>query len=104
MKDSLILKGQVLTFTDDPFSVEPNSAAVVETAGALWAEEGIIRFIGPAERLPRESCDVPIHDYGDYLIVAGFVDCHVHYPQLPIVTVTARYPLSPTGLYCVIRK
>ena len=86
MTDSLILKGQVLTFTHDPFSVEPSSAAaVVETSGALWTDEGIIQYIGPSDHLPAESRDVPVHDYGDSLIVAGFVDCHVHYPQLPII-------------------
>ena len=82
MTDSLILKGQVLTFTHDPFSVEPSSAAaVLETAGALWTDEGIIQYIGPSGGLPAESRDVPVHDYGDCLIVAGFVDCHVHYPN-----------------------
>ena len=85
MTDSMILKGQVLAFTDDPFSVEPSAAANVEKAGALWIENGIIRFVGSAEGLPAESRDVPIQDYGDYLISAGFVDCHVHYPQLSII-------------------
>ena len=44
MKDGLVLKGQVLTFTDDPFFVEPSGAAVFEPAVADIANGEAVQF------------------------------------------------------------
>ena len=85
MPKSIILKGQVLAFKDDPFTVDLGDAVSHEVSGAVWIEDGFIRATGLADTLIAEADDVPICDYGDSLIIAGFVDCHAHYPQLPII-------------------
>ena len=85
MTVGLVLKGQTLSFLDDPFAVGPEAAARHEVDGAVWIEDGLVREVGPASEVLNAASDVPIQDYGDSLIAAGFVDCHAHYPQLPII-------------------
>ncbi|MGB1027240.1 MAG: guanine deaminase, partial [Rhodospirillaceae bacterium] len=85
-----IIKGQVVTFQDDPFALEDPTAAVLHHSdGAVWIVDGVIRSVGTWSDLKAElgpALDsTPVEDYGDHLIVPGFVDCHAHYPQLPII-------------------
>jgi guanine deaminase len=81
------LRGPYLTSLGDPFAegvgatrrYEPDGLVVVadgRIAGAGPAAEGLRRLPPGArvERLPRHT-----------LLVPGFVDCHVHYPQLPMI-------------------
>ena len=85
MTDRLVLKGQTLTFTDDPFRVGPQAAVAHRSDGAVWIEDGLIRAVGPADEILESDPTAPVVDYGDCLIAAGFVDCHAHYPQLSII-------------------
>jgi guanine deaminase len=85
MNESVILKGQTLAFVDDPFVVDADSATHFEIDGAVWIEDGLVRAIGQADAIMAEVAGVPVHDFGKHLITAGFVDCHAHYPQLPII-------------------
>ena len=49
--------------------------------------DGRITACGPAELVaPSLPAGTEIRDYGkDALISAGFVDSHVHFPQLPMI-------------------
>ena len=82
----LALRGAMLSWNGDPF--ERGDAAMAFDSDAVVAMRGgRILHAGPAagvlrglpagtrvERLPRDS-----------LMMPGFVDCHVHYPQLPVI-------------------
>ncbi|SLN76014.1 guanine deaminase [Oceanibacterium hippocampi] len=85
MPDARILKGQTLSFRDDPFRVAPAESIVHESHGAVRIEDGRIAAVGPADRILAEAGDIAVEDHGRSLIMAGFVDCHVHYPQTPII-------------------
>lgn len=85
MPDDVILKGQTLSFSADPFDVEPEAAISHTSKGAVWISGGKVRAVGDASNIAAQAGDVPVVDYGDCLISAGFVDCHAHYPQLPII-------------------
>lgn len=71
-KSTLILKGN-LVFSPSPSSFEVHRASYIVTEGGLV--KGIF------EQLPSEYQNVPVHDYGDHLILPGFVDLHTHAPQ-----------------------
>ncbi len=75
---ALVLKGQVLTFNDNPHNYE-----YWET-GCVVIEGGFIIAVGDAR-----SVEVPYNahviDHGEDLILPGFVDGHVHYPQMNII-------------------
>ncbi len=83
--DGQILRGQTLSFRDDPFVCEPDNAIDHHTDGAVWMEDGMVRMVGAASDVIAAAPDVPVHNYGDALIMAGFVDCHAHFPQTAII-------------------
>ncbi len=79
-----LLLGQVLRFSGDPFA-EGLSAASVLAQGAVAVEAGRIAAVGDATDLRARYPQARIHDHGQMLISAGFIDAHVHYPQTAII-------------------
>lgn len=79
-----LLIGQTLTFETNPFEAGPE-AAHHDSRGGILIEKGHIVEIGTADDLRRRHPDVHLTDFGDGLILPGFVDAHAHYPQTAIV-------------------
>jgi len=79
-----LLIGQVIAFVADPF-IEGPGAAKLWSHGAVLIEGGHILQLGDASTLRAEHPRARVHDYGQCLISAGFVDAHVHYPQTAII-------------------
>jgi len=79
-----LLIGQTLSFAADPFAAGPQ-AAVHDPRGAVLLRGDRIAALGPAADLRRAHPQARVHDYGQALIIAGFVDAHVHYPQTAII-------------------
>ena len=79
------IRGALLTFTGDPFF--DDAAAVRYDSDAIVAmANGRIVDCGPAsDVMPRLPPRTPIVHYPGALVSAGFVDAHVHYPQLPVI-------------------
>ncbi|MFP6732430.1 MAG: guanine deaminase [Rhodospirillales bacterium] len=75
---ALILKGRVMTFNQGPDQYD------FWEKGCVVIEGGHISAVGdPAElALPADSATI---DYGDHLILPGFIDGHVHYPQIGVI-------------------
>jgi guanine deaminase len=81
-----ILRGPTLAFRDDPFRVAPDAAAEYTTDGAVAMAAGKIVDVGSALDIVQRHPGAQIETYGpNHLIMAGFVDCHVHYPQIDII-------------------
>ncbi|GBQ53926.1 guanine deaminase [Acidomonas methanolica] len=86
-----ILRGSLLRFRHDPFAHGPFSGAAeealdIEPDGLLLIENGKIAQIGPYGVLrPTLPPDLPEDDHSGCLIGPGFIDAHVHYPQLRAV-------------------
>jgi guanine deaminase len=79
-----ILIGQIISFTGDPFFGGPEAASH-DARGALLIEDGRIAAVGSADDIRRAHPEVPVTDYGAALILPGFIDAHVHYPQTAII-------------------
>ncbi|SDW75528.1 guanine deaminase [Roseicitreum antarcticum] len=79
-----LLLGQTLAYRQNPL-IEGANAAVVDTAGGVVIEGGRIVATGPAADLRAAYPQATVHDYGQHLITAGFVDAHVHYPQTAMI-------------------
>ncbi|MEM9797369.1 MAG: guanine deaminase [Pseudomonadota bacterium] len=82
---SMLILGQTLAFTADPFAVPPTEAARHERRGGVLVEGGTIRATGPADDLRAAHPQAEVVDHGDGLILPGFVDAHAHYPQTAII-------------------
>ncbi len=85
MTDAQLLLGQTLAFDADPFATPPEAAATWRRRGGVVVREGRIVAVGEADDLRRAHPRAQIHDHGEALISAGFVDAHVHYPQTAII-------------------
>ncbi len=75
---SLALKGRILTFNDSPHNYD------YWESGCVLIEGGFITSVGDAS-LVEVPNDVRIIDHGEDLILPGFVDGHVHYPQMNVI-------------------
>lgn len=80
----ILLTGRSLSFDGDP-TVNPESVRYTEK-GAVLLADGHIVWTGQAGDEPADlSAGAARHDYGDNLILPGFVDGHVHYPQIGVI-------------------
>lgn len=81
-----ILRGQSLSFKADPFLVGDDASLHYESDGVIVIEDGKISAFGSYEslkdKLPK---DVAIEVHTDSLIMPGFIDTHIHYPQTQII-------------------
>ena len=78
--DLELLLGQTLVLPEIP-----GGAALHDRRGGVLAVNGRIEAVGNADDLRRNHPDAPVTDYGDCLILPGFIDAHVHYPQTGII-------------------
>ncbi|NQY61324.1 guanine deaminase [Cognatishimia sp.] len=85
MTDTTLLLGQVLSFTADPFEVPIEEAAQHLRQGAVLLRDGKIAAVGERETLRALHPLAETVDYGQDLIMAGFVDAHAHYPQTAMI-------------------
>ena len=80
------LRGAALTFTGDPFTSPDDHCRTYYEDAALVMGDGKILDFGPAmEVLSNYDSDIALTHDPDSLILPGFVDCHVHYPQTQII-------------------
>ncbi len=83
MSDAKLLTGRVLIFDTSPFDGDPAQSVRVEEAVCL--QSGKVAATGTFETLRKAYPTAELHLYGDALIMAGFVDAHVHYPQTAVI-------------------
>lgn len=80
------LRGAMLTFRDDPFTHALSACAVYEPDAIIVMANGLIDAVGPAaDILPTLSADVPVTVWRDCVLLPGFIDSHVHYPQTEMI-------------------
>ena len=81
----LVLRGITLSFRADPFEVGPEAAFVHEADGAVLMRDGLIADAGPAAGVIKRHPGIPVEHHPNAVIMAGFVDCHAHYPQTGVI-------------------
>lgn len=76
--------GRVLTFRQSPFDVGPDAGDLIED-GALVVQGQTIQDIGSAQDMKSRYPSAKIEDHRTKILMAGFVDAHVHYAQTGII-------------------
>jgi guanine deaminase len=85
-------RGAILDFRGDP---RRGDAVRYVEDGLLVVREGLIAAVVAHARAADElSPDTAIEDYSGCLIVPGFIDAHVHYPQADIIASGGRQLLD----------
>ncbi|HWN63547.1 MAG TPA: amidohydrolase family protein, partial [Streptosporangiaceae bacterium] len=72
--------GTIVDTPGDPFTGDPGDA--LAEVGALLVREGVIRARGTFAALRAEHPGEPVTRHDGGLLVPGFVDTHVHFPQI----------------------
>ena len=77
-------RASILHFTGDP-AFDANAHEWHED-GLLLIENGLVRDVGNYDRIKsRVPTGTTVHDYSGKLIIPGFIDTHVHYPQTDMI-------------------
>jgi guanine deaminase len=75
-----IYAGTIADTPGDPFDGDPADA--LAEAGALLVRDGVIRARGSSAALRAEHPDEPVTELHGGILVPGFIDTHVHFPQI----------------------
>ena len=79
-------RGAILHFRSDPGSHDDPESFEFFDDGLLVIADGRVASLGPArELLPALPTDAQLIEHGDSILLPGFVDTHVHYPQTDII-------------------
>ena len=88
-------RGAILHFRSDPGSGDDPDTFEFFDDGLLVTADGRVASIGPArELLPALPSDAERVEHRDSILMPGFVDTHVHYPQTDIVGTGGRQLLD----------
>lgn len=80
-----LLRGRLLTFHRAPESGDDTGAYTYLEDGALLLGGGMIRRAGPFAEIRAEAPEVPVTDHRPHLMLAGFIDTHIHFPQVQVI-------------------
>ena len=77
-----LYRAHVIDVAADPFRTDPTAALRADDDGALLVRDGRVAERGPYADLRRRHPDEDTVDLRDGVLLPGFVDTHVHYPQV----------------------
>ena len=79
------IRGSFLDFVDDPFAIAESESVRYLADGLLVIESGKIKAFDAYELLKDQYANLDITTYSGNLILPGFIDLHVHYPQTEMI-------------------
>ncbi|HWJ73322.1 MAG TPA: guanine deaminase [Kaistia sp.] len=80
------IRGTVARFQSDPFGAAGREALVFEEDRLVVIKDGLIASVGPAEALLANlPTGTPVDHYPGAILSPGFIDAHVHYPQMEMI-------------------
>lgn len=78
-------RSSFLDFVDDPFYCSTEASVRYIPDGLMVVDQGQIKDLGNFAELKSQYAHLPIVDYGDRLMMPGFIDTHIHYPQTEMI-------------------
>lgn len=88
-------RGAILHFRSDPGSHDDRESFEFFDDGLLVTADGQVASIGPArELLSALPTDASVVEHRESLLMPGFVDTHIHYPQTDIIGTGGRQLLD----------
>ncbi|HWL05224.1 MAG TPA: guanine deaminase [Xanthobacteraceae bacterium] len=98
-----ILRAAALTFDRDPFLSDPAASFTYWADAAITLENGLIRSVAPfaAAAIPQTA---QVASYPDSLVLPGFIDAHVHYPQTQMIAAFGEHLLAWLDRYTFVAE
>lgn len=86
MADRKAFRASILHCLGDPGEKDDPAAMEYFADGLLIVEDGYVAALGDAKQmLGGLADDIELTEHSGKLIVPGFIDCHVHFPQVDII-------------------
>ncbi|MCV9961393.1 guanine deaminase [Pararhizobium sp. BT-229] len=81
-----LIRGRTLSFLRLPAGLDDHAAYTYEVDGALLVENGLILASGAYDAVKSQAADdVAEIDHRPHLILPGFIDTHLHFPQMQVI-------------------
>lgn len=80
-----LLRGRTLSFRSRPEGVDDRAAYSFEEDGGVLVRDGRIVATGDFARLAATAPDAAVIDHRPHLIMPGFIDAHLHMPQMQVI-------------------
>jgi guanine deaminase len=97
-----ILRGRVLTFVEEPQGRDDHGSYRYFEDGAVEIEAGKIVRAGQFEG--AHAADTTIIDRRPHLILPGFIDAHIHFPQMQVIGAYAGALLEWLNTYTFVEE
>ena len=81
----ILLRGRILTFHSEPAGSDDDKAYDYIDDGALLIDDGLIQASGDFDKVMSTAQGAEIVDHRPHILMAGFIDAHIHFPQVQIV-------------------
>ena len=80
-----LLRGRILTFHRAPEGAGDEGAHTYIEDGALLIRDGLIAARGTYSEVAAQAPEAAVTDHRPHLLMAGFVDTHIHFPQVQVI-------------------
>ena len=100
-----ILRGRVLTFVSEPQARDDHGSYRYIEDGAVVIRDGRIVMVGEYnERAASHHAASEIIDHRPHLILPGFIDTHIHFPQMQVIGAYAAALLEWLNEYTFVEE
>ncbi|MGR6430085.1 guanine deaminase [Rhizobium sp. PAMB 3174] len=105
MTDTLLLRGRILSFRRAPCDISDTGSYQYEEDGGLLIGSGRIIACGSYADIRRNApTDVREVDHRPHLIMPGFIDTHLHFPQMQVIGSYAANLLEWLNTYTFLEE
>jgi guanine deaminase len=98
----IVLRGRVLSFTGEPRTADDTASYRYHEDGAVFINEGKVVAVGDYN--PGNIAGASVIDHRPNLIVPGFIDTHIHYPQMQVIGSYAADLLEWLSTYTFVEE
>ena len=100
-----ILRGRVLTFISEPCGADDHESYRYIEDGAVVIDQGKIVSVGEYnDGLKLVAPKADVIDHRPNLIMPGFIDTHIHYPQMQVIGSYAKDLLEWLNTYTFVEE
>src|ERR1700722_15193241 len=97
-------RGQLLSFVSDPGDSEDPASYRFFSDGGRVVGGGRIAALGRADSILATLPRLPVIDHGRPLMMPGFIDTHIHYPQSDVIAAGGRQLLDWLENYTFVEE
>ncbi len=80
-----LLRGRILSFNREPVHADDTGSFTYIEDGGVLMSGGLIEAIGSYAEIARAAGEAEITDHRPHLLMPGFIDAHIHFPQTQVI-------------------